>query len=93
MENHLAAIGMIHRDGNLRRCMRTRPEGAHDRDARHRRLRREALLDLDFSGKHTRELLGERDLSMADATAVIGRGIGKPDLPTSSFLLTSCSRC
>ena len=38
------------------------------------------LLDLDFSGKQTRELLGERDLSMAEATAVIARGIGKPDL-------------
>jgi uncharacterized protein YbjT (DUF2867 family) len=38
------------------------------------------LLDLDFSGKQTRELLGERDLSMTEATAVIARGIGKPDL-------------
>ena len=36
------------------------------------------LLDLDFSGKQTRELLGERDLSMAEATAIIARGIGKP---------------
>ena len=38
------------------------------------------LLDLDFSGKQTRELLGERDLSMTEATAAIARGIGKPDL-------------
>ena len=38
------------------------------------------LLDLDFSGKQTRELLGERDLSMAEATAIIARGIGKPDV-------------
>jgi uncharacterized protein YbjT (DUF2867 family) len=38
------------------------------------------LLNLDFSGKQTRELLGERDLSMAEATAVIARGIGKPEL-------------
>jgi uncharacterized protein YbjT (DUF2867 family) len=28
------------------------------------------LLDLDSSGKQTRELLGERDLSMTEATAV-----------------------
>ena len=28
------------------------------------------LLDLDFSGKQTRELLGERNLSMAEATAI-----------------------
>jgi len=43
------------------------------------------LLDLDFPGKQTCELLGERDLSMAEATAVIGRGIGKPDLRYEQF--------
>jgi uncharacterized protein YbjT (DUF2867 family) len=43
------------------------------------------LLDLDFSGKQTRELLGERDLSMTEATAAIARGIGKPDLRYEQF--------
>src|SRR6185436_2047730 len=43
------------------------------------------LLDLDFSGKQTRELLGERDLSMAEATRSIARGIGKPDLRYEQF--------
>jgi uncharacterized protein YbjT (DUF2867 family) len=43
------------------------------------------LLDLDFSGKQTRELLGERDLSMTEVTAVIARGIGKPDLRYEQF--------
>ena len=43
------------------------------------------LLDLDFSGKQTCELLGERDLSMAEATAIIARGIGKPDLRYVQF--------
>ncbi len=43
------------------------------------------LLDLDFSGKQTRELLGERDLSMTEVTAVIARGIGKPDLRYQQF--------
>jgi len=38
------------------------------------------LLHLDFSGKQTRELLGQRDLTMTEATAAIARGIGKPDL-------------
>src|ERR1700747_3188482 len=32
------------------------------------------LLDLDFSGNQTRELLGERYLSMAEVTTIIGRG-------------------
>src|ERR1700746_420162 len=43
------------------------------------------LLNLDFSGKQTRELLGERDLSMTEATGVMARGIGKPDLRYEQF--------
>jgi uncharacterized protein YbjT (DUF2867 family) len=39
-----------------------------------------ALLALDFSGKQTRELLGERDLSYAEAASIIGKAIGKPEL-------------
>ena len=39
-----------------------------------------ALLALDFSGKQTRELLGERDLSYAEAATIIGNAIGKPGL-------------
>jgi uncharacterized protein YbjT (DUF2867 family) len=40
----------------------------------------ELLTALDFSGKQTRELLGQRDLSMDEATAIIGKAIEKPDL-------------
>jgi uncharacterized protein YbjT (DUF2867 family) len=40
----------------------------------------ELLLTLNFSGKETRELLGQRDLSMDEATAIIGKAIEKPDL-------------
>jgi len=39
-----------------------------------------ALLNLDFTDKQTRELLGQRDLSYDDATRIIGKAIGKPDL-------------
>jgi uncharacterized protein YbjT (DUF2867 family) len=38
------------------------------------------LLALDFNGKQTRELLGQRDLSMNEATSIIGHAIDKPDL-------------
>ncbi len=38
----------------------------------------EALLGLKFTGRNTRELLGQRDISMAEATAIIGRAINKP---------------
>jgi len=40
----------------------------------------ELLLALDFKGKQTRELLGQRDLSMDEVTAIIGKTIEKPDL-------------
>ena len=39
-----------------------------------------ALLSLDFTGKQTHELLGERDLSYAEAATIIGKAIGKPEL-------------
>jgi uncharacterized protein YbjT (DUF2867 family) len=40
----------------------------------------EWLLALDFKGKQAHELLGQRDLSMDEATSVIGKAIEKPDL-------------
>jgi uncharacterized protein YbjT (DUF2867 family) len=40
----------------------------------------EALLRLDFRGKQTRELQGQRDLDYAEATRIIGNAVGKPDL-------------
>jgi uncharacterized protein YbjT (DUF2867 family) len=40
----------------------------------------EWLLALDFKGKQAHELLGQRDLSMNEATSIIGKAIDKPDL-------------
>ncbi len=85
MENNLAAIGMIHGMGifghgllpDLKLPMIATPDVGDYAAQR--------LLDLDFSGKQTRELLGERDLSMTEATAVIARGIGNPDLRYEQF--------
>ena len=85
MENNLAAIGMIHGTGifghallpNLKMPMIATGDVGDYAAQR--------LLDLDFSGKQTRELLGERDLSMTEATAVIARGIGKPELRYVQF--------
>jgi len=85
MENNLAAIGMIHGMGIVGNALlpdvklpmiATRDVGDYAA---------QRLLHLDFFGKQTRELLGERDLSMTEATAVIGRGIGKPDLEYKQF--------
>ena len=85
MENNLAAISMIHGMGifghallpDLKLPMIATPDVGDYAAQR--------LLDLDFSGKQTRELLGERDLSMTEATAAIARGIGKPDLCYGQF--------
>jgi len=85
MENNLAAIDMIRGMGvfghallpNLKLpLIATRDVGAYAA---------QRLLDLDFSGKQTRELLGERELTMTEATAVIARSIGKPDLRYEQF--------
>jgi uncharacterized protein YbjT (DUF2867 family) len=40
----------------------------------------ERLSLLDFTDKQTRELLGQRELSMSEASAIIGNAIGEPDL-------------
>jgi uncharacterized protein YbjT (DUF2867 family) len=39
-----------------------------------------ALLRLAFRGKQTQELHGQRDLDYTEATTLIGKAIGKPDL-------------
>jgi uncharacterized protein YbjT (DUF2867 family) len=80
MENNLAAIGAIHGKGLFGGALlpHLKVPMIATRDIGDYAAQR--LLDLSFSGKQTRELLGERDLSMTEATAVISRGIGKPDL-------------
>ena len=40
----------------------------------------EALLRLDFQGKQTQQLHGQRDLDYTEATTIIGKAIAKPDL-------------
>jgi uncharacterized protein YbjT (DUF2867 family) len=85
LENHFSAISMIQMMGIFAGALKpdlkipmiaTRDIGAYAA---------ERLLRLDFSGKQTQELLGERDLSMTEAAAVISRGIGKPDLRYVQF--------
>jgi len=79
-ENHLAGIQMIQMMGVFGGALKgdlkipmiaTRDIGAHAA---------ERLLKLDFSGKDTRELLGERDLTLTEVVALIAKGLRKPDL-------------
>jgi uncharacterized protein YbjT (DUF2867 family) len=43
------------------------------------------LLALDFSGKSFQDLGGPRDISMPEATAALGKAIGRPELPYVCF--------
>ncbi len=85
MENNLAAIGMIHEMGVFGHALlpHLKMPMIATRDVGDYAAQR--LLGLDFSGKQTRELLGERDLSMTEATTIIARGIGNPDLRYEQF--------
>jgi uncharacterized protein YbjT (DUF2867 family) len=85
MENNLAAIGMIHKMGLFGNALApdTKLPMVATRDVGNYVAQR--LLDLDFSGKQTREVLGERDLTMTETTAVIAHRIGKPDLRYQQF--------
>jgi uncharacterized protein YbjT (DUF2867 family) len=80
MENTLPQVGAIRMTGSVAGPLRpdlkvpmiaTRDIGAAAADA---------LLRLDFRGKQTRELLGERDLDYTEVASIIGDGIGKPGL-------------
>jgi uncharacterized protein YbjT (DUF2867 family) len=80
MENTLAQIGIIKSMGVAAGPLRgelelpmiaTRDIGA---------FAAERLALLDFNGSQTHELLGERNISMAEAAGIIGRAIGRPQL-------------
>lgn len=80
MENTLAQVGIIGAMGKaagpLRPDLKLPLIATRDIAA----VAVEALLKLDFKGSQTRELLGHQDLTMKEATAIIGKAIAKPDL-------------
>jgi uncharacterized protein YbjT (DUF2867 family) len=45
----------------------------------------ERLIKRDFEGKTVQDLLGQRDLSLDEATSIIGHSIGRPDLKYAQF--------
>ena len=83
MENLLPQMGVIHSmgmmagplKGDLKVAMiATRDIGA---------AAAAALAARDFTGKQTRELLGQRDVTMNEAAVIIGKAIAKPGLSYS----------
>jgi uncharacterized protein YbjT (DUF2867 family) len=85
MENNLAAIDMIHGMGLFGHALLPDLKLPLIATSDVGDYAAQRLLDLDFSGKQTRELLGERDLTMVEATTLIARGIGRPDLRYQQF--------
>lgn len=79
-ENHLAGISMIQMmgifGGALKADLRIPMISTKDIGT----YAAERLRKLDFNGKQTQELLGERDLSMNDVAGILGRALNKPDL-------------
>jgi uncharacterized protein YbjT (DUF2867 family) len=85
MENNLAAIDTIHGMGLFGHALLPDLKLPMIATSDVGDFAAQRLRDLDFSGKQTRELLGERDLTMTEATAVIARGIGKLGLRYEQF--------
>jgi len=84
-ENHLAGISMIQMmglfGGALRGDLKLPMIATKDIGVR----AAERLLKLDFNGKQTKELLGERDLSMNEVTAIIGKALNNPEIRYAQF--------
>src|SRR6185312_9505055 len=80
MQNTLGQAGAIHALGKVagpvRGDLKLPMIAAHDIGA----AAADALLKLNFSGKQTRELLGQRDLDYNEVTAIIAKAIDKPGL-------------
>jgi uncharacterized protein YbjT (DUF2867 family) len=84
-ENHLNAVPMIRMmgifGGALRSDLKIPMIATKDIGA----FAAERLLKLDFSGKQTQELLGERELSLNEVAAVLSKALNKPDLRYAQF--------
>jgi len=85
MENSFPQIKIIQTMGTMGGILKgdlplaqiaTRDIGAYAADA---------LIKLNFTGKTTRELLGQRDITMNETASSIGKAIGKPNLGYSKF--------
>lgn len=80
MENLLAQIGVIKSmgiaAGPLRPDLKLHMIAAEDIG----KYAADLLVKRDFNGKQTRELQGQRDLTMSEAAAILGEAIGKPEL-------------
>ncbi len=85
MENLYGSVGMIQQAGINGASLRggIRFPMVHTRDIA--AVATQRLLDLNFSG-HSHEFIGgAADLNMKEVTAIVGKAIGKPELPYIEF--------
>ncbi len=85
MENFLAGIGMIKTMGINGSAMKGDAKFAMIATRDIAAYATARLHKLDFQGQGVQYLLGERDLTVSEATRAIGKVIGKPDLPYVQF--------
>lgn len=84
-ENHFGSLGMIRQQGINGGAIAPDVPVAQIATRDIADAAASALFKRDFSGVVVRELLGSRDLSMAEATRILGAMIGKPDLKYVQF--------
>jgi uncharacterized protein YbjT (DUF2867 family) len=80
MENTLAQAGIIRAMGSAAGPVRPSLKIPMIASADIGERAAQELLNLQFRGQTTQELLGQRDINMTEAAAIIGKAIGKPGL-------------
>jgi uncharacterized protein YbjT (DUF2867 family) len=80
MENTLAQAGIIRAMGSAAGPVRPSLKIPMIASADIGERAAHELLNLQFRGQTTQELLGQRDINMTEAAAIIGKAIGKPGL-------------
>lgn len=84
-ENHLETLGLIKHQGINGSAIAPDTELPMIATRDIAEIATQALMARDFSGFVVRELLGPRDMTMAEATGIIGDAIGNPELPYVQF--------
>jgi uncharacterized protein YbjT (DUF2867 family) len=80
MENTLTQAGIIHAMNSAAGPVRPTLKVAMITSRDIGQAAADSLLRLDFTGQQTRELLGQRDLTMSEVAHIISQAINKPDL-------------
>ena len=84
-ENHFTTLALIKHEGINGSAIAGDVEFAQTASRDVGAAAAQALRARDFSGLEVREVLGPRDLSMNEATRILGGAIGKPDLQYVQF--------